>query len=558
MNRFTRRTTALIVSTLVLVAMIGATAAPATADRGRGPGYGRPPGNGAAACSGVPATQACFGVDEPIENFIAKQLGSFVLSQGAGFIFKRIGLADWLSPDPIQGKLDALQAQISQVSTQLVTVQASLDQISRDLQQIQLNQAYNSIKAPIFNTQWVYNYAFKPVFVAAVEAQNATVSTREAKLAVLADKKAQFLAAFNQYQLGSASTQIHDSLKPGGVSTSVVDAYGRVLMATNRFVTAKQSATFKALRTVFAEHEALAVWMKAEYVAAVDPGSLPDLIADEFTGWQAAAALATPPEIPADAVVDLGATTATRVGTSKRLMWVPQRQGGAGNVPSFSWRVGDSTSANGVAQALGRLNTAAPGGFIDWRTPTRAEVTDLFSGFVRGHAPRLDTFNPDWQGYNQFQSFLWVSDQVPQQVECGRHTTIGEFPVTDIFTRTYQTHTGLWLNNAQPTNYNELVWAPFPKLDARAPGWSSNTLPAPALQACDTYAETALGGGRGALVATRSTGDAEYFALRVPPGVPSGGGNGGPRGQGHWHDYRQGRGHDDHGHGLRPKGAGSR
>ena len=39
------------------------------------------------------------------------------------------------------------------------------------------------------------------------------------------------------------------------MSTSVVDAYGRVLMATNRFVTAKQSATFKALRTVFAEHE---------------------------------------------------------------------------------------------------------------------------------------------------------------------------------------------------------------------------------------------------------------------------------------------------------------
>jgi hypothetical protein len=564
MNRITSRTTAALVAGLVMATAVGATAGPAQARAagapgnsgghgpGRGPGHapGTPPGhgnsngngNGAAngACAGVPANQACFGTLDPVLDLVVKTLGGFAINQGAGFLMKRTGLAGWLNPDPTQEKLDALQGQIAQVSTQLVTVQASVDQISRDLQQVQLNQAYNAIATPIFHTRYVFDYAYRPLFDAAVAAQNATPSTQAAKVAVLNDKKAEFLAAFDSYQLGPASMQIHDALTVNGVSTSLLDAYGRVIMANTRFVNATHSDTLARLQTVFAEYEALAVWMKAEATAARNPDLLAKLVDTEVIGWPDEERNSMPPRIPADTVIDLGPNAATISSTAGRPMWVPQRQPAPGvSIPSFSWRVADATVPNGVDQALARLNAANTAGFSDWRAPTRAEMAALFSGFVRGKAPRLDTFNPAWSFYNQLQDFVWTSDLVNQSVECGRKTTAGEYPVTDVFTRTYATHSGLWLNNSQPTNYNELVWAPFPKLDARAPGWSSNILPADAYKNCDTYAQNALGGGRGALLATRSTGTVEYFALHRPPGAPSGGepggshgGSQGPRGHG--------------------------
>jgi hypothetical protein len=526
MNRFTTRTTSLLVSVLVITATLGMTEVPAQAGATGGSHaspHGKGNGSASGACAGVPAQQPCFGTADPIVDFVAKTLGGFALNKGAGFIFKRIGLEDWLSPDPTQGKLDAISGQLAQVSTQLVTVQDSVNQISRDLAQLTLNGAYDNIKGPIANTQYVYNYTFLPVFNAAVAVQAATPADRAPLLDVLQTKRNDFLAAFDHYQIGSASSLIHGALTPSGVSTSIVDAYGRVLMANNRFPTVAQSNTLAALYTVFAEQEALAVWMKAEYTAAKNPDLLEKLIITEVIGWPVYERLSMPSRIPNDAVIDLGPNSATITGSTKRPMWLPQRQAAvATSVPAFSWRVGDTTSTNGVEQALIRLNTTAPGAFSDWRAPSRAEVTALFSAFVRGHAPRLDTFNPAWQSYNQFQSFLWTSDVVNQQVECGRKTTQGEFPVTDVFTRTYPTHVGLWLNNSQPTNYNELVWAPFPKLEARAPLWSANILPADAYKNCDTYAQTALGGGRGALLATRSTGDTEYFAQHIPPaGTPN-------------------------------------
>lgn len=543
MNRFKGRTTALLVSALVLAPTVGITATPAQAEVGRGnpTRIGPPRGNGngtgstSGVCAGVPTTQTCFGGADSTATDVAKMLGQLALKQGAGFIFKQIGLDDWLSPDPTQGKLDALKVQIAQVSAQLVTLQASVDQISRDLQQLNLSQAYYNIKAPIDNTQYVFKYAFLPVFNAAVDAQNATPATRDAKLAILADKKDDFLKAFNSYQLGSASTQIHDALMPNGVSTSIVDAYGRVLMANNRFVTAKDSKTLADLYTVFREQEALAVWMKAEYTAAKNPDLLGELIDTEVTAWQQEEELSLPPQIPDDAAIDLGPTAATRTRTSRRPMWLPQREAWKkGAFPTFNWRVGDSTSPNGVEQALVRLNTTAPGGFDDWQAPTRAEVTTLLSDFVKGHAPRLAVANPAWQSWEQFQTFVWVSDQVDQKVECGQKTShYSEVPVTDVFTRSYPTHVGLWLNNAQPTNYNEMVWAPFPKLAARVPSWSSNISPVDAYNNCDAYAQVELGGGQGGLLATRDTGSVEYLAQRRPNGASDSGPSHGSHGHGH-------------------------
>jgi hypothetical protein len=92
---------------------------------------------------------------------------------------------------------------------------------------------------------------------------------------------------------------------------------------------------------------------------------------------------------------------------------------------------------------------------------------------------------------------------------------------------------GLWLNNAQPTNYNEMVWAPFPKLAARVPSWSSNISPVDAYNNCDAYAQVELGGGQGGLLATRDTGSVEYLAQRRPNGASDSGPNHGSHGHGH-------------------------
>jgi hypothetical protein len=101
-----------------------------------------------------------------------------------------------------------------------------------------------------------------------------------------------------------------------------------------------------------------------------------------------------------------------------------------------------------------------------------------------------------------------------------------------VWTRKYQSYSGYWLNNAQPTNFNTLIWEAFPKLAARADGWSSNISEANAYKSCDAYAQSAFGSARGALLATRSTGTVEYFTQHLPPTAPTGGTNGGP-GSGH-------------------------
>jgi hypothetical protein len=184
-------------------------------------------------------------------------------------------------------------------------------------------------------------------------------------------------------------------------------------------VTAQQSKVLADLATVFTEYEALALWMKAEYTAAKNPDLLPGLITTEIDGWHAAEQASMPPAIPDDAVVDLGTIASTTTSTAGKPMWIPQRQAAAnsGNFPAFTWRPGDTTDARGVDQALARLNTSAPGAFTDWRVPTKAQAATLFSGFVKGHAPTLTTFNSAWQGYDNFQSFLWTSDQVSQVPE---------------------------------------------------------------------------------------------------------------------------------------------
>ncbi len=470
------------------------------------------------------------GAQSEITDLVFKTLGGFAINQGAGFVFRKIGLADLLNPDPTQVKLEEIRQQLVLVSNQITTVQASVDQISRDLQQLKLDQAYSNVQAPIANTQYVFNYSFVPVLNAAIAVQKATPAAREAAIKTLDEKKADFLADFNSYQLGSAGSLIHNALSPNGVSTSIINAYGRVLMANDRFVTTQQSEVLADLATVFTEYEALAVWMKAEYTAAKNPDLLPGLITTEIDGWHTTETGSMPPVIPDDAVVDLGAIASTTTSTANRPMWVPQRQAAAntGNLPAFTWRPGDTTDARGVDQALARLNTSAPGGFTDWRTPTKTQVAALFSGFVRGHAPSLTTFNPAWRGYNNFQSFVWTSDQVSQSVECGQAPVFGDVPF--VWNRKYQSYSGYWLNNAQPTNYNTLIWAPFPKLAARADGWSSNISEANAYKNCDAYAQSAFGSARGALLATRSTGTVEYFTQHLPPTPPTGGANGGANG----------------------------
>mgnify|MGYP000290364547 CR=1 FL=1 len=91
------------------------------------------------------------------------------------------------------------------------------------------------------------------------------------------------------------------------------------------------------------------------------------------------------------------------------------------------------------------------------------------------------------------------------------------------------------------------------ELDARATLWSANIRQTAAYANCDTYAQNALGGGRGALLATRDTGNVEYFAQHLPPpGTPNGPPvdlpPGGPTCASHGHGnggHQNGDGHDN-------------
>ena len=408
-----------------------------------------------------------------IGGAIAEALAKMAVDQLGGFVLSQLGLSELL--DPNTQRFNELESQLSDISNQIRTLQNSVGQISNELNVIKSNQFIIPLDGYVTHVQDYYFRDFKPMlneletYVAAERALAAGQTCDDDATCKKARKN------FNDDQkvfLDNASahsddnSQIHRLLVPGSNGGSALKAFGEYLMAgpgSTGFLTAADSDRVFKIYHYFAEWEAVATWMKAEYEAfhyTDQPANFADFVDQEVTGFQKSEFDALPDPIPPGTVISLPVLPGDRTTALNRPMWIWDWTVEAG----LTWDPSKpATQPKSVPNALTTLNTTKAGsGFSDWRVPSRSDFAGLFTGqstrfkddtvsqFLDAILPhdsperllKLDNFS---------DRYLWTSDAAgtSNDATCALSSS-------DRVTISGYAHTGIWFGNlltADPYSY---------------------------------------------------------------------------------------------------------
>jgi hypothetical protein len=341
-------------------------------------------------------------------------------------------------------------------------------------------------------------------------------------------------------ELAGLDTDISSFLRPGDKLTSVLSAYGLVLME-KRIIGRTDSVALRDLYDQLAQAEALASWMVAEYHVYNNVQLSRDQILARYTKDTAAEVAGLPPMIPQGAVVDLAQVNAanTRNRTIFMLATTQDQDYWPVNVEVNNLV---TTTANGAGQAIAALNgnpcSGQPACFTHWKVPTRAQLRILLSEGskalpgadnpnVARYLARLSPNDPVWTGTFCDRSgppvnpdapvscapapqhrFIWTEDQARQRMACGFYVPF----LTSEFARFY------WLRFGIETQSNNLNTAAklFPQLPSTVPGYTNDGQNGgdKAHTRCDNYtrAQIALPENKGIVLAIDNTGSTEFMA----------------------------------------------
>ena len=364
-----------------------------------------------------------------------------------------------------------------------------------------------------------------------------------------------FADEFKRRQGASIAREISDSLRPTGLQTSVMSAYGKVLMA-NRFLTSDDSDQLLGLYGEFAQSEALAAWMAGEYFTYDDTIQSPDVVFKNYLKNTQDEKAILPPRIPQGMVIDLGVKNAPN--TKNRPIWTL-----ASTQDQNFWPTGTEFDQNdlvattsGAVEAIAALKgtpCAGPACFKTWHLPSRVELENLMSDGcvidssknppqfvpktcvsnvktgtggdnVAGYLANLIPNDATWQGIFcdrtnapaggsapatcpfpvTQHTFIWSSTPVSQWMTCG-HTALN----ISIYKRRY------WLGQAIPMQATNLdkAWTRYPTLPDYADGYdlgNSNNSHA----RCDATAANRLARpeSKGVVLGVDTTGTVEFMA----------------------------------------------
>ena len=180
----------------------------------------------------------------------------------------------------------------------------------------------------------------------------------------------------------------------------------------------------QAFHDYYAEYEALATWMQAEWHAAKAPRDFDTFVKEQITDFQKSENDALPPRIPDNVVLSLPGDSVARTTTNGMPMWLWDYRYGA----NVTWDPSrPATASRSVPAALTAFNTtAAGGGFTDWHAPSRGDIDGLLAnrftnGFptnVRGLFLKiLPGGNVSGTISDTSAPVLWTSE-APPQVRC--------------------------------------------------------------------------------------------------------------------------------------------
>ncbi|MFL5861712.1 MAG: hypothetical protein ACJ780_13160 [Solirubrobacteraceae bacterium] len=414
-----------------------------------------------------------------IQDHLQSLLLSFAKDQLQGFILNQFGVNELT--DPVGTKLNAITSQLGNITTQLATAQTSINTTYDAVVNTDLHTALNPLVTDVVKVFSLYNDSFAPAIrgeiryaaaKAAVKAGSTcedTEACRDARDDFFGtSERPGFRQAFVTAQAGASemarNDTIHDYLIKTGERPAILTTYGTYLIAhSSGFLTRSTSDRLLAFYTYFADAEALATWMKAEYRAIewgpdatghVTPGHQDEFkrfLVSTITGDPATREQSyfqkelssLPPLIPAHAVISLSPNSAERTTSNGRPMWLfdPQYTGIAqGNLSmSLTWDPTEEAVRAGlvefadhgvpsVGHALKEINNARPGDFADWTVPSADEWKNLFAGWKTTKSRReflgdMDPADPYWHSVlplvlDSQTPYLWTRTAAPRDSKC--------------------------------------------------------------------------------------------------------------------------------------------
>jgi hypothetical protein len=360
------------------------------------------------------------GVQDTVKNMLL----SFAKDQLKGFILNQFGVNEMT--DPVGTKLNQITTQLAGITTQLTNMQTSINNTYTVGVDTDLDVALTPLVDDVTDVFTLYKEKFLPAVRAEIayadakkalpegstcDAVTACDAARQAFEGDPANRvdhpgaRAKFLTAQGSAPYLRIDEKIHNYLIPFSGRASVITKFGKFLMAhSNGFLTRATSDRLIAFYQYFADVEALATWMQAEWKAvdaadSNDQTGFHDFVVEAITGDPGA----NPPVksffekelsflprlIPAHAIISLSPNAAERTTTKDRPMWLYDPQYALANL---SWRptkqalldgrvAFEDTAPPSVGHALKLINDAQPGDFADWTVPTWDEWKGLFTGW---------------------------------------------------------------------------------------------------------------------------------------------------------------------------------
>ena len=351
-----------------------------------------------------------------IPDGIKKAVLRYALGKVSDFALSQLGLSGLLA-DPTAAKLDELESQLKDIATDVQTLKGDVGLISVDLSKIGLNQYTDPLDRTVTNIKTLYSDFYEKALQdladyvsldlqARADHQTCDDVTDCVKARDLFNTiRGKFLDRFNLGDAGEFNRTIHDLLVPNSHGESAVIAFGLYLAKNgNGFLNANTSHAILNFYNYFANYEALAAWMKAQWETTVDtPAQFETFLNDQVTGFLNDEKAYLPPEqIPDSTVIELPADPAKRTDTTEGLpMWgvIPDPNYGLTNwLPDSVAKPGE-----GVPFRRDQMNTnpAYGAAFNNWDVPTRADIDRLLSaGKALNPAQTgkdfLQSLNPVW------------------------------------------------------------------------------------------------------------------------------------------------------------------
>lgn len=365
-----------------------------------------------------------------VAGIVAKWLGEKIAGAAVGKAFNWIVDAIAGSPGSAEqlALLNEINTKLDEIKKQLDYVTLKLDALTADLHKTSLDSDIKQLQSWSADVTNFYKFSFSPMVERAKELNEAKMSGGDVAAAQQKLEEAQATFVI-KYTLGEATysplgPKIHNYLLPGAAS-SMLENKGRVLLDANRYLTVQDSMDLRDLYTAYAEQEALATWMKAEYYRAIKDDLNLQQTMDDYQADTAAEVKNLAPMIPADAILDVGKKQSA--STNNATMWIPSTS------DRLTYRPG---AGGGVEDALAALNTQP--GMKNWKVPLQvanpADPTfpnmaalvggpggydakankNQLSNFLRSLNPKNDR----WKGISDNWNMFYTSAQVSQKVEC--------------------------------------------------------------------------------------------------------------------------------------------